>query len=220
MQWNREIAGLIVIVSIIFLTLLLVFKRRNLERPIFYFIGAIVMLSLVEITGFLTKIFDHEYNTSKLYAIVTNFFVFLLYLLYFQKILQTKRLRNVNVIIIVLFVANYLGSALLIEEFFTSFSFVSYFVQVILLTGSINLVMSQTFNSDKILSLSTYFPFWVCLSLLIIYLGVLPLLMISNAAAQLINLNLFFAILFLVNFLGYNILLVGIFKAKTKLETL
>ncbi|MEC5156456.1 hypothetical protein [Chryseobacterium sp. MP_3.2] len=219
MQWNREIAGLIIIISMIFSAVLLVLRRRNLEGHIFYFIGAIVMLSLIEITGFVTKLFDHEYNTSKLYAIGTNFFVFLLYLLYFQKILQIERLRKINALIIALFVANYLGSALLIEEFFTRFSFVSYFVQVILLTGSINLVMSQTFNSDKILSLSTYFPFWVCISLLIIYLGVLPLLMISNAA-QLMNLNLFFAILFLVNFLGYIILLVGIMKAKTKLETI
>lgn len=218
MYWNREIAGLIIIISMIFSATLLVFKRKNLEGHIFYFIGAIVLLSLIEITGFVTKIFDHEYNTSKLYAIGTNFFVFLLYLLYFQKILQTKRLRNLNAIIIALFIVNYLGSALLVDEFFTRFSFVSYFFQVILLTGSINLVMSQIFNSDKILSLSTYFPFWVCISLLIIYLGVLPLLMISNVAARLMNLNLFFAILFLVNFLGYVILLVGILKAKTKLE--
>ncbi|WP_126340428.1 hypothetical protein [Kaistella jeonii] len=129
----------------------------------------------------------------------------------------SEKLKRVNLLLIVLFLLNYIGSAIFVENFFTRFPFFSYFVEVVLLTGSIFLVMSQTFNSDKILGLGHYFPFWVCISLLVTYLGVLPLLVISYTATNLMNLNIFFVLLFLVNVAGYTILFFGILKAKKEI---
>ena len=214
MVWNREIAGSFVAFLMVICLLLLVVKRRQLEKGSSYFIAALTILTFIEIYCTVQRFFDKTFNSSILYVIGINFFVFLLFLLYFQSILVSKKLKNINFSLIVLFLLNYLVSALVFENFFTIFPFFSYFLEVVLLSGSIFLVMSQTFNSDKILGLGHYFPFWVCISLLVTYLGVLPLLVISYTATNLINLNIFFVLLFLVNVAGYTILLLGIIKAK------
>lgn len=214
MVWNRELAGILVVVLMILSFIFLIVKRKKLEKGTDYFIAAIGVLTIIEVFCTLKRLSKTIYNSSLLYVIGINLIVFLLFFLYFQKILISKKLKRANLLIITIFLFNYIASALLVDDFFTTFPFFSYFVEVILITGSIYLVISQTFNSDKILSLGTYFPVWVCLSLLVTYLGVLPLLIVSNTAAYLMNLNIFFAILFFVNFAGYSILLVGIFKAK------
>ena len=220
MNFNRELAGLIInslmVISVIFLIL----KRKNLGNNIIYFTSAIGLLTAIEIFNSVQMFINPNYNSSLLYIIGTNFFVFFLFLLYFQKVLYSKKLKNINLFIIGLFLLNYLLSAILIENFFSKFSFFSYFVEVILVMVSIYLVLSQTFNSDKILALSTYFPFAVCISLLVTYLGILPLLIISNTAEKMMNLEIFFSILFLVNFVGYAILIIGIIRAKKDNEIL
>ncbi|KIA90375.1 hypothetical protein OA86_00250 [Kaistella jeonii] len=197
--------------------LFLILKRRKLEKGSNYFIFGLGILTFIEIYCTLQKFINITYNSSILYVIGINLIVFLLFFLYFQSILISEKLKRVNLLLIVLFLLNYIGSAIFVENFFTRFPFFSYFVEVVLLTGSIFLVMSQTFNSDKILGLGHYFPFWVCISLLVTYLGVLPLLVISYTATNLMNLNIFFVLLFLVNVAGYTILFFGILKAKKEI---
>ena len=218
MNWNREIAGLIINLLMAATVFFLILKRKQLGSHIEYFIAAIGLLTTIEIFNSIQMIINPKYNSSAVYVIGINFFVFLLFLIYFYKVLYTKRLKNFSLINIGLFFLNYILSAILIENFFGQFSFFSYFVEIVLVMGSIYLVLSQTFNSDKVLSLSTYFPFWVCISLLVTYLGILPLLIISNTAAKMMNLEIFFSILFLVNIIGYSILLIGIFRAKKENE--
>ena len=128
--------------------------------------------------------------------------------------LKSEKLKKINLILIILFLANYLFFALTDSDFFKFFPFFSYFVEVVLLVGSIYLVMTQAFNSDRILNLVEYFPFWVCISSLVIYLGVMPLLIISITAENMMNINIFYIIMFFVNFIGYLILLFGIIKVK------
>ncbi|SFB73788.1 hypothetical protein SAMN05421876_101489 [Kaistella jeonii] len=217
MVWNREIAGSFVAFLMLICLLFLILKRRKLEKGSNYFIFGLGILTFIEIYCTLQKFINITYNSSILYVIGINLIVFLLFFLYFQSILISEKLKRVNLLLIVLFLLNYIGSAIFVENFFTRFPFFSYFVEVVLLTGSIFLVMSQTFNSDKILGLGHYFPFWVCISLLVTYLGVLPLLVISYTATNLMNLNIFFVLLFLVNVAGYTILFFGILKAKKEI---
>jgi len=218
MNWNREIAGIIINLLMATTVFFLIVKRKQLGSHVEYFIGAIGLLTTIEIFNSILMTLNPTYNSSAVYVVGVNFFVFLLFLIYFKKVLYTKRLKNFSLMIIGLFFLNYLLSALLIDNFFGQFSFFSYFVEIVLVMGSIYLVLSQTFNSDKVLSLSTYFPFSVCISLLITYLGILPLLIISNTAAKMMNLEIFFTILFIVNVVGYLILLIGIFRAKKEKE--
>lgn len=214
MIWNRFIAGVIMVFIMLISVFYMLYKRKHLEKGSGYYIVAIGLLTLIEIFIMVQKHFNPDFQPLLLYVVGVNFFVFLLFFLFFQSILVVKRLKKMNLVIISFFIFNYLASALFTKDFFDVFPFFSYFVQVVLLTGSIYLVISQTFNSDKILSLNTYFPFWVCLSLLVIYLGVLPLMIVSYTAANFMNLNLFYAILFLVNIIGYSLLIIGIYKAK------
>lgn len=216
MIWNRLIAGVILIIIMLTAVVYMLIKKKHLERGSVYYISAISILTLIEICTITGKYMNDNFQPLLFYIIGVNFIAFLLFFLFFQSILIVERLKRINLIIIIAFILNYVLSALFIKDFFVIFPFVSYFVQVVLLTGSIYLVISQTFNSDKILTLSTYFPFWVCLSLLVIYLGVLPLLIVSYTAANYMNLNLFYAILFLVNLIGYLILIIGVYKAKTE----
>lgn len=191
-------------------------KKKNLSEGSNYIIAAIGISTFIEIYNIVRKYVDDSYTSVTSYVIGVNLITFLLFFLYFQRILISKKSKNINLTIIILFLASYLYFAITTVDFFSKFPFFSYFVEVILLTGSIYLVMSQTFNSDKILFLGNYFPFWVCMSLLVTYLGVLPLLIASRNASNLMNLNIFFAILFVVNVMGYLILLVGIIKMKRK----
>lgn len=214
MIWNRIIAGVILIVIMLTSVLYMLLKKKHLERGSGYYIAAISILTLIEICVMVGKFINENFQPLLFYIIGVNLIAFLLFFIFFQNILVVERLKKINLIIIVVFIINYLLSALFIKDFFVVFPFISYFVQVVLLTGSIYLVISQTFNSDKILSLSSYFPFWVCLSMLVIFLGVLPLLIVSYTAANYMNLNLFYAILFLVNITGYILLLIGVHKAK------
>lgn len=216
MIWNQYLASIIVLFFMTICIVLMLIKKKKLDRGSTYFILAIALLTIIELSVFIGKNYIENFPTIIFYVIGVNLVVFLLYFLYFHQLLKSKKLRTVNLILIILFLLNYIISAYFDEHFFTRFPFFSYFVEVVLLTASIYSVMSQTFNSDKILTLTSYFPFWVCLSLLVIYLGVLPLLIVSFTAAINMNVNLFNAILFLVNIIGYLILLFGIFKAKTE----
>jgi len=49
-----------------------------------------------------------------------------------------------------------------------------------------------------------------------IYLGITPLMVIGDSSTRIINVNIFFLLLFIVNMLGYAILLIGIFYAQGK----
>ncbi len=217
MSWNRDITSL-VITSLMLLTfILLVIFRRKLGKKIIYFIMAIGIGTFIEIFISISRWVFHIENSIKLYVVGTNLFVFLLFFIYFHNLLEVRTLKAISSVIIGLFLLEYGLSAIFIENFFTHFPFFSYFIQVVLLSGSIYLVISQAFNSDIILNLRGYYPIWICSGLMVIYLGIMPLLIMSNTSQKLFNMNVFFGILFLVNVIGYSILITGILFADAKL---
>ena len=140
--------------------------------------------------------------------------VFLLFFMYFHQVLDKGSYRTKNLIIVAIFVVWTFIAAIVTKDFFTVFPIYCHFGQVTILSASIFLLMWQIFNSDKILVLRNYFPFWICIGLMTIYLGIIPLLFISRTASHMINMNIFFIILFIVNFIGYSILIFGILSAK------
>ena len=214
MFWNKDLAGFIIVLLMFTLLTIIIIKRNKLEKGSNYFILAIGLLTCIEIGSWLGNHYSKNYNSTILYVIGVNLIGFFLFFLYFHQMLKSEKLKKINLILIILFLANYLFFALTDSDFFKFFPFFSYFVEVVLLVSSIYLVMSQAFNSDRILNLVGYFPFWVCISSLIIYLGVMPLLIISITAENMMNINIFYIIMFFVNFIGYSILLFGIIKVK------
>lgn len=213
-EWNRNIASLIQILLVVIFFIFLLFKRNKLGKGINYFIVASGVVVFLDTLIFIMRISTSHFNSTPIYSVGVIFGVFLLFFLYFRSILELEKSKKINLIITIIFIASYISFAAFSENFFNKFPFKFYFVEVILLMVNIFLVLRETFNSDKILNIKSYYPFWACIGLMSIYLGVTPLLIISNTAIQIMNINIFFIILFIVNVIGYSILITGIFFAK------
>lgn len=212
--WNRDVASIVqLVLVIVFFILLLIFKKR-LGKKIIYFIIASAIITGIDSYVFTMRLNVPKFNSVPAYSIGINLFVFLFYFIYFRHILELKKSKKLNAVLIITFLIAYTVFAVFSENFFTKFSIKFYFIEVILLVGNIYLVLHETFNSDKILNIKSYYPFWACIGLMSIYLGVTPLLIINNTAMRMMNIDIFFIILFIVNFIGYSILITGIFFAQ------
>lgn len=218
-SWNRDLGIMIQIALMCFTLMMLIAKKSKLGKGIPFFISAIAVGIAVEIFCFIIIHSDKNISTTPVYVIGVNLLVFLLFFLYFHSVLEEKNLKRTSLFILIFFLVSYAGFALLTAHFFERFPFIYYGIELLLLCINIFLLLRQTFNSDRVLVIKYYYPFWICLGLLILYLGVAPLLVVSQKASELMNLNVFFVVLFGVNVVGYLILLIGIFYAK-KIEVI
>ena len=218
MEWNRDVASIIQLTLVILFFILLLIYRKKLGKEIIYFIIASAIVAGVDSFIFVMRLSTSKFNSTPAYSIGINLFVFLFYFVYFRKVLKLKQSRKLNSVLIVIFLACYILFAIFSQNFFTTFSVRFYFIEVILLVCNIFLVLRETFNSDKILNIKPYYPFWACIGLMAIYLGVTPLLIISNTAMEMMNINIFFIILFFVNVIGYSILITGVFFSQNILQ--
>lgn len=195
---------------------LLILRRKNLGHHIWYFITAMIIVFASEFFTTIGKlIYGDQFNSTPFMAggVIVCFFI--LVLIYFYKILESKRSKNIQLVIICINFINIILSLIFIKDFFTFLPYVTYFITISLLLISITLFFFETFNSEKILNISQYYPFWIAISLIVLYLGLLPLIVISKNAIQLsISKNIFFILLYSVNFTGYTIMLAGIFFSK------
>ena len=129
--------------------------------------------------------------------------------------MENKRLKTIQLGIIGLDILNILFSLIFIEDFFIYLPYPTYFVTILLFLVSVTLFFIETFNSEKVLNIMDYYPFWIAISLVVLYVGLLPLIIISKNAMQLsISRNIFLILLYSVNFTGYTIMLSGIFFSK------
>ena len=212
-EWNRNAASIIQLILVLIFFILLFVKRKKLGNGIDYFIIASGIVLVTDTALFIMRL-NFQFNSVPIYNVAVNLIVFFLFFLYFRKILELRISKIINNFLIVIFLASYILFAVLSEDFFFKFPFKFYFLEVVLLTVNIFLVLQETFNSDKILNIKSYYPFWACIGLMSVYLGVTPLLIISNTSMEMMNINIFFIVLFLVNVIGYAILINGILLAK------
>lgn len=212
-EWNRNAASIIQLILVLIFFILLFVKRKKLGNGIDYFIIASGIVLVTDTALFIMRL-NFQFNSVPIYNVAVNLIVFFLFFLYFRKILELRISKIINNFLIVIFLASYILFAVLSEDFFFKFPFKFYFLEVVLLTVNIFLVLRETFNSDKILNIKSYYPFWACIGLMSVYLGVTPLLIISNTSMEMMNINIFFIVLFLVNVIGYAILINGILLAK------
>lgn len=213
-EWNKEVASIIQLILIAVFLLLMLLKKKKLGSGIIYFIIATAIVLCIDTFIFTIRFSIPIFNSVPLYTIGTNLFVFLLFFLYFRHVLEWKKSKIINLVTIIVFIICYASFAVFSENFFTTFPFKFYFVEVVLLIANVYLVLHETFNSDKVLRIKHYFPVWVCIGLMAIYLGVTPLMIISNSAMKLMTVNIFFLILFIVNVIGYSILITGTILAR------
>ncbi|MET3034711.1 hypothetical protein ABXT08_01295 [Chryseobacterium sp. NRRL B-14859] len=209
MNWNIEIGKQIsMILSIIVIALMIIPYKRIGKENISFIIGYL-LFSLIDIFCYfyykLTSL-----PTDVFYVIGFLMVVFFLYLLYYFQLLYIPILKKIQAVILALFVLNIMVMFYKEEDLLHHFSFTMLYVDILLLMFSIILFLYQTFNSDKILGLNNYLPFWVSVALLIFFIGSIPILYFRMTISE----NIYFFILFMLNLISNGILLLGLVWKK------
>lgn len=205
MNWNIETGKQIsMIISIIVMTLMIIKYRKTGKENLFFIIGYL-LFSLIDISCYfyfkLTSL-----PTDIFYVIGFLMIVFFLYLFYYYQLLYVPMLKKIQVIILILFVLNIVIMFYTEDDLFHHFSFNMLYVDILLLLFSIILFLYQTFNSDKILEIKNYLPFWISVALLIFFIGSIPILFFRTTVSE----SIYFFILFMLNLISNGILILGL----------
>lgn len=216
MEWSRYITAAFLIIPFI----QLLFNQKKLGPNILYFTIAMGVMVAVNCIGLAGYTISKTFNATPYFVIGVNFISFLLFFIYFYKLLRMKDTKTIQLLIISVFVSSFCILGIIYgKSFFISFPAFFYFLETVMLLFSITLLLYETFNSDIILNLKDYFPFWVSLSLIIIYVGLLPILFLVKNVKLTISADVYYIILFFINLIGYGILSYGIFRSRKVTNT-
>ena len=205
MNWNIETGKQISMILSIIVMLLMVIKYRKTGKENLFFIIGYLLFSLIDI--FCYFYFDlTRLPTDIFYVIGFLMIVFFLYLFYYYQLLYVPLLKKIQTIILALFVLNIAVMFYTEDDLLHHFSFNMLYVDILLLLFSIILFLYQTFNSDKILGINNYLPFWISVALLIFFIGSIPILFFRNTVSE----SIYFFILFMLNLISNGILILGL----------
>jgi len=209
MNWNIETGKQISIILSIIVMLLMVIKYRKTGKENLFFIIGYLLFSLIDI--FCYFYYDlTNLPTDIFYVIGFLMIVFFLYLFYYHQLLYVPLLKKIQTIILALFVLNIAVMFSTEDDLLHHFSFNMLYVDILLLLFSIILFLYQTFNSDKILEIKSYLPFWISVALLIFFIGSIPILFFRTTVSE----TIYFFILFMLNLISNGILILGLIWNK------
>lgn len=209
MNWNIETGKQISMILSIIVMLLMVIKYRKTGKENLFFIIGYLLFSLIDI--FCYFYFDlTRLPTDIFYVIGFLMIVFFLYLFYYYQLLYVPVLKKIQTVILALFVLNIAVMFYTEDDLLHHFSFNMLYVDILLLLFSIILFLYQTFNSDKILGISNYPPFWISVALLIFFIGSIPILFFRTTVSE----TIYFFILFMLNLISNGILILGLIWNK------
>lgn len=214
--WNRELASLTLDLLYFLIIIFAIIRRKKLGPYIIYIIFAISITFCAEVSSFIRRWLSNGTisNTLILYNIGILGIAYFLFLFYFYKIVENRKLKKIQIVLVVLQVINYFVSMYFIDNFLNSLPDITSFINIILLLIAVSIFFQDTFNSDKVLYLKSYYPFFVAVSLTFIYVALIPLLFFRTKVQLQSEITIFYIMLFFINFIGYSIMLLGIFLAK------
>lgn len=215
MDWDRNIGLFIINILMLAICILLVKKRKILQPYGSYMISAMVLTYLIDCTTFFiraTDYIDRIYNTY-IYIYAGLGLFFLIIFLMYQKLIQNSNLKNIAKIVTIVFIILYVYQILTLN-IDNGFPEVILYINVFLLLFMIALFLIDTFNTDIILEIKKYYPFWFSLGLIIIYMVIVPSILISKSSTSTMTSGLWSFITFIINIVGYGILFVGLLQAK------
>lgn len=196
------------LISVLVLILLFT-KSKRIGHENRLFIAGYTLFSLIDIFCYFYYEFT-ELPTDIFYTVGFLTLVFLLYLLYYFKLLHLILLRKIQIVIILLFLLNIIIQVIINENAYLHFSFNWLYINILLLLFSIILFLYQTFNSNKILYINNYLPFWISVALLIFFIGNIPIFYFRHTVSE----NLYFIILLSLNIVSNFIIIRGILWHK------
>jgi len=209
MNWNIETGKQIsMIISIIVMVLMIIKYRKTGKENLFFIIGYL-LFSLIDIFCYFYFRLTNM-PTDIFYVIGFLMIVFFLYLFYYYQLLYVPLLKKIQFIILILFVLNIGFMFCTEDDLLHHFSFNMLYVDILLLLFSIILFLYQTFNSDKILEINNYLPFWISVALLIFFIGSIPILFFRATVSE----SIYFFILFMLNLISNSILIFGLIRNK------
>lgn len=209
MNWNIEIGKQITMVISVVVMILMAIKIRKIGKENLFFIIGYSFVSLIDI--FCYFYFQSTGRSTDPFFVIGLLMIgFFLYLLYFFRLMYLPLLKKMQFIILILFVINIGVMFYMEDDLLHYFSFNMLYVDILLLLFSIILFLYQTFNSDKILDLNNYLPFWISVALLILFIGSIPVLYFRNTVSQ----NIYFFILFMLNLMSNGVLIFGLVRNK------
>lgn len=205
MKWDIELGKQVSMMASILVIIVMFYNFKRIQKENLLFIIAFSLSSLIDIfCYFYYNITDLP--TDTFYVVGILIIAFLLYLLYYLRLFHIDTLKKIQYLIILLFIINLLFQFSFESQTIAHFSFKILYANIILLLLSIILFLYQTFNSDKILEIKKYLPFWISVALLLFFVGGIPISFFRN----LISDHIYFFILFILNMTTYSILILGI----------
>lgn len=205
MNWNIEIGKQISIVLSLTVIALMILKYRSIRKENLFFMSGYILFSLIDIFCYFYFKTTHR-STEIFFVIGFLMIVFFLYLLYYFQLLYWPLLKKLQLILLIVFIANIVVMLYTEDDLLHHFSFNMLYTDILLLLFSIILFLYQTFNSDKILELTNYLPFWISVSLLILFIGSIPILYFRTTVSE----HIYFFILFMLNLISNGILILGL----------
>lgn len=211
MSWTRDVTTFIMLVPVL---LTLVYWGRLGKGKIYLWLSLFCML-VVNIVSYILRRAGIMDNTTPLFVLFVNFLSFLLFYLYYLKILVLPRTKLIQKILIGVFILVFGVMSLVYKQsFFYVFPIYFYFFEIVLLLVSITLFLYESFNSDIILGIKTYFPFWVSMSLIVLFVGLVPVLLFVNSVDTKVSWEVYSSLVFFINLIGYGILSYGTVRSR------
>lgn len=208
MAWNVELGKQISMVILVIMMILIAAKYKKIEKVNLFFFAGYILLSLNDFFFyFFTKLTN--LLTEKYYSVCIAI-VFLMYLIYYYKLMYIPLLRKIQRIILIMFFVNIFGMSIIEHSFFEGLSFNIFYINILLLIFSIILFLYQTFNSDKIFEIKNYLPFWISVGSLIFYIGIIPLFFFRVKVST----DIFAIVIFLLNLINNSVIVYGLFGNK------
>ncbi len=191
----------------------LVLKKKILGKHIEFFTMAIFTIFFTETSALICRQYLDK-DPTILYNIGIIGITYFLFLFYFFKLTENQKLKKLQRRICVFHVINFFVFAFITKDFITVFSETTNFTGIFLLLVSVAVFMIDTLNSEHVLRLRSYYPFYVALSLVLIYTGLIPLLFFGKIVTQPSEAYVFQILMLVVNWIGYILLIAGTFYAK------
>lgn len=192
-------------------------RRKELGDSINYFLTAILVNTVVEVVGHfrLPGVFPY---LGMIYAVFVLGITVCLFIYYFKKLALSQLFKRLHSILLLMNLLTVIFGLIFNPEFRQTLKGWPLYTCFCLLIISIVLFLYELYNSDIILNIRTYYPFYVAFGLLFIYVGIFPVMYFRFHINSEIDQKIFDILLFSVNIIGYSGILVGIFLAR-KLES-
>lgn len=215
MKFDTDIFSILINIQILACLLLMIIKRKKLGTNINYMIVGTLFSFLSNFLGKVLIEFKWIKTNHFVFNIGVLLITFFFYLYYFYRQTVRLKLKRIQFSILIIFLITYITFFFIDKDFIMVFPIKFYFIETILLLISISVFLTQTFKSEIVLNINHYFPFWLSLGLLILYCGLMPILIIGTNPKLGMNIYLFTTIMFFINFIGYGVIIRGIFLSKT-----